>query len=186
MEKRKVAIIFTQLDYLILENLTTNLNFPNICDIKIGQKTFGEDASEEKIKIEIEKYPLQEKLGFRFSGMKIFDGKDWKIYDRKYGSKFTEETVKNGFIEYFTDKGVIRTDLIKKCISELEKLESLFETQKLYRFYSSSILIIYENETIIVRCIDFAHVFEIKDNGIDQSYLYGVKSLIQVIKSCIF
>ncbi|CAD7933953.1 unnamed protein product [Amoebophrya sp. A120] len=56
--------------YLVLQDVTHNMLLPCVCDIKIGQQTYDPLASASKRKKCIEKYPLQEKLGFRLVGMK--------------------------------------------------------------------------------------------------------------------
>lgn len=40
----------------------------NICDIKLGRRTYGPDASADKIEQERSSYRYQEQLGFRFVG----------------------------------------------------------------------------------------------------------------------
>lgn len=117
--------------------------------------------------------------------MKIYENGEPKKFDRHWASKFDEITIKDGFIAFFTDNGELRKDLMKKCLVELEKIKQVFEKQKQFRFYASSILIIYENNEILVKSIDFAHVFEIKDDGLDSGYLYGVKNIIKLINMII-
>jgi len=54
-----------------LENICYHFDKPTVLDLKMGTQTYGEDASKEKIELEINKYPPQKDLGFRFTGMKV-------------------------------------------------------------------------------------------------------------------
>jgi len=77
---------------------------------------------------------------------------------------------------------------MKFYIERLTVLYKWMETQNQYRFYSSSILFLYDstppnNEMKAdVRMIDFAHVSEIRDGGTDSGYIMGLKKLIDCLK----
>jgi len=68
----------------------------------------------------------------------------------------------------------------------LTSLLGWMEIQISYRFYSSSLLFVYDGSTEVfkadVRMIDFAHVSEIKDNGVDEGYVKGLKKLIECLR----
>src|SRR5690242_4890446 len=69
-------------DYIRLENLLQNFSKPCLVDIKLGYRTYDEDATTLKISQEIAKYFYQKTIGFRLSGMKIYDPSDdaYKVY----------------------------------------------------------------------------------------------------------
>ena len=89
------------------------------------------------------------------------------------------------------------TPQIKAVIETIQKINDIkqfFEKQRLYNFYSSSLIVVYEgnlqelsnnhqnneidvNNLVRVKMVDFAHVIPGK-NLIDENYLYGLKSLI--------
>ena len=54
-----------------LEDITFPFRHPSVLDLKMGSQTYDESAKPEKIAAEIEKYPPQKELGFRFTGMKV-------------------------------------------------------------------------------------------------------------------
>lgn len=60
-------------EYLVLEDLTFGRKWPCIMDVKVGTRSFEDDASAEKIAYEKSKFPLQEQAGFRLQGIKVFD-----------------------------------------------------------------------------------------------------------------
>ncbi len=59
-------------DYLRLADLTHAYRHPTIIDIKMGTRTFDDDAPASKRDMELAKFPDQATLGFRFTGMKVF------------------------------------------------------------------------------------------------------------------
>src|SRR5262245_55574837 len=89
----------------------------------------------------------------------------------------------------------LRVDVLKYVLGRLKVLHDWLATQKAYRFFSSSLLFVYEGDSqedfkADVRMIDFAHVFEIKaciglrprsqrqDGGFDDGYVKGLKRLL--------
>lgn len=75
-------------------------------------------------------------------------------------------------------------DVIPQIIAKLNELLEWFESQSSLRFYSASILFVYEGDpsagsNVEVKFIDFAHVFPIKEaNGRDTGFIFGLKNLI--------
>ena len=108
---------------------------------------------------------------------------------------------------YFQFHQTPQLSAIRETIKKFEEIKSLFERQKTYHFYSSSLIVIYEaylednlismsnnnnnNESSLsspsfvnsVRIVmaDFAHVFP-ANNTLDKNYLYGLNSLIDHLK----
>lgn len=83
--------------------------------------------------------------------------------------------------EFFPYK---RKQIIEGYLVKLRLLLEYFKKQSNLRFYSSSLLFLYDgidvNDTPIVdvRMIDFAHVHKIKDGGKDDGYVFGLSNLI--------
>lgn len=135
--------------YLKLENLMHRLSKPSVLDIKMGQRTYDPEAPPEKIALEVAKFPPVMKLGYQLSGMQVFDpvlNKTVK-YDKYYCKKLFEDTmVTQGLGKFFLiDKGM-RKDVLKVVVEKLKGLETWFLEQRIYAFYASSILIVYEGE----------------------------------------
>eukprot|EP01080_Neovahlkampfia_damariscottae_P011279 gene11279-4091_t len=176
-------------EYLTLENLTFNFEQPCILDLKIGRKTYEPTAKKEKIEYEISKYPQQKEIGFRFSGMKIFNGQEeYTHYDQFFGRSITEDKLEDAFKLFFSQAN---SNIITKFLTILKEIENLFENdQKEYKFISSSLLFIYEsqnhqlkNDQIVLKMIDFCHVIHQEESSsIDEDYLHGIKNLIKILK----
>ena len=61
------------LPYLVLGDVNVTSRKPCVIDIKMGQQTFEPTASDEKKRRECLKYPYQSEMGFRVTGMKVYD-----------------------------------------------------------------------------------------------------------------
>ena len=64
-------IIVTPAEYFCLEDCTHPFKKPCIMDLKIGRKVCEQGSNENKILRSIEKYPVQEAIGFRIVGMRV-------------------------------------------------------------------------------------------------------------------
>ena len=72
----------------MLQDLTEKCERPNVMDIKIGSRTYGPDAPEQKRAHEDAKYPgTKRPLGFSVLGIIVNprDGGDAVKYDRSFG-----------------------------------------------------------------------------------------------------
>lgn len=55
-----------------MDDLTWDRCWPSIMDVKVGTRSYEDSASVEKIAYEKHKFPLQERLGLRIQGVKVF------------------------------------------------------------------------------------------------------------------
>jgi 1D-myo-inositol-tetrakisphosphate 5-kinase/inositol-polyphosphate multikinase len=235
---------------MILEDVTFSFEHPCLIDIKIGQQTFEPTASLIKINNELLKYPYQEILGFRISGMKVWNKRLRKYYffDKHFGrslvppectrSGLTGHTSESGkksvvsalalfFYRSLEDNGCVSSDLTAAncgskhgvfCVDLLqhiiEKLQALLQwmkSQTFFKFYSSSVLIVYDSDKAEehsrwfrsergfsendekycrMKMIDFAHAVEnlcvnddlVPERDFDLGYIYGLTNLIAVLQ----
>jgi hypothetical protein len=82
----------------------------------------------------------------------------------------TDVTMKTSLLEFFHNGKRSRLDLVELFLEKLRAILRWFESQGKMRFYSSSLLFIYDGvekdqANVDVRMIDFAHVHEITDGG---------------------
>lgn len=176
------------MSYIVLEDLTTKFSKPSIMDIKVGVQTWDENASPEKAEAERRKYPTQQVVGFRFTGMRVWNEAErrFKEHGRSFGYALDEQNLHKAFEEYLHDGTRVRTELIPPLLDRLREIESWFESQSDFRFYGSSLLFVYDSSSsqpkLDVRMIDFAHVWPITEpNGRDDGYLLGLRN----IKRCL-
>lgn len=188
-----VNTTYKHIDFLVLEDITASMKNPNVMDIKMGQRTYGEDASPEKILEEESKYPYQHVLGMRISGAKIFDRtqKTYKYLDRHWGRTITPDTLINAMELFFLPAELdeeVRMDVgvsvLTQFLKEVKKMYIIF-TQKndMLRMYASSLLISYDHsKNLCVKIIDFSHVHENHTGTpiFDTGFAHGLSTIISV------
>lgn len=194
--------------YLKLEDLTRTFKNPCIMDVKMGRVTWDPNASEVKRKREESKYPPLKNLGFQFLGCRIAGELTSAKLDKSWGRGLDEGEILSGLERFLSGAGSSeRKEIIRlKILSRLCKIRDWFLTQSSFRFYASSILILYEglcpndigsqassdsdeelrNEReplVDLRMIDFAHVFDGEPECPDENYIFGLNNLISSIEA---
>jgi hypothetical protein len=173
--------------YVVIQDLTHEYKKPCICDIKMGTSSVGEDASPEK------KASMGAKdaatttatLGIRLVGARVYqvDKDDYLQYDKKWGQALKDENFTENLAKFFHNGKEYVTEVIDPFLELLKPLEEWFDKQSELRFYSSSLLFIYDGhpdanrKDVRLKMIDFAHVHPIKDGGKDDGYILGLKNL---------
>ncbi|XP_001356421.2 inositol polyphosphate multikinase [Drosophila pseudoobscura] len=105
--------------------------------------------------------------------------------------------------------------LLREVLRQLQEILAWFKRQRMLHFYASSLLICYDyarlssqsqpppspllnghhqhhqcsedpSEWIRVRMIDFAHVYPAEDGQPDENYMFGLQSLIEVVRSILY
>jgi 1D-myo-inositol-tetrakisphosphate 5-kinase/inositol-polyphosphate multikinase len=180
-------------DYIALEDLTATFKKPSIIDFKIGTSVSKEHHDEERRLRKIAKFPLQQKIGFRVSGARIYCEKTGEYYSHDghtFRNVLNEQNVVDVIQNYLFFNGErVRTELLQLIVPKLKALLGIMEKNSLYRFVSSSLLIIYEGEEseddprVEVKMIDFVHVYDLKESEKDESYIKGLTNLILFFES---
>jgi len=137
------------------------------------------------------KYKTPPALGFCICGMKVYipGSSSFITRDKYFGREVTVEGMTMALHTYFYNGKKLQTQPILSVLEQLKRLMVIFEKQTLFRFRSSSLLLVYEGKLDTftnspsprIFMIDFAHTYtgDLGDNIIDEGYLFGLKALIK-------
>lgn len=149
----KLQILGDVQEFIIIEDLSNSLSEPNIIDLKMGTRQYGLKANDDK-KLSQQrkcKYSTSLSLGVRLCGLQIIHNNRKTIYDKYYGRKLNSQEfcdhVWKFLIGMDEDEELLQFKL-RVIIEQLELLEKILSGLDYYRFYGSSILIIYDNNAV--------------------------------------
>jgi len=177
-------------NYFIMEDLTYQYETPCILDIKMGRTSVGEDADPNKREAMEQKdaSTTTVSLGQRITGYRVYNTQTNSFL--KVGKEVTKKIHDGDYVQnlrtFFHNGERFRTELVQYFLHELEKVHHFMNTNHTSRFYSSSLLFVYDAKNPQahgrIKMIDFAHVFDIRDGGKDDGYLFGLERLIHFFR----
>ncbi|XP_014897354.1 inositol hexakisphosphate kinase 2-like [Poecilia latipinna] len=139
-----------QYKFILLENLTWRYTIPCVLDLKMGTQQHGDDTPEEKKAIRIRRcqQSTSATLGVRLSGMQVYhsDSGQFMFMSKLHGHKLTVADFKEALFKFFHSGRRLRRELLSQVLSQLREMQAVLESCESYRFYSSSLLIIYDGE----------------------------------------
>eukprot|EP00759_Apiculatamorpha_spiralis_P054250 PhF_6_TR688/c1_g1_i2/m.1083/K07756/IP6K, IHPK; inositol-hexakisphosphate 5-kinase len=198
---RDLAQTSSSIRFILIRDITNGFARPCVLDVKMGVRGYGLDASVKKKRSKATKSLLTTSatLGIRISGMKLYSRKTDMVtqYDKAVGRELTVQTMLAFLKEFFLDQnGRVDEKLCQIFLNRLAQLQTFFEQQEMFHFFTSSLLLTYDAnnpyDTAEVTMVDFAYTYtadEIFANGTpttihtrrDEMYLVGVKNLRHII-----
>lgn len=147
-------------EFLVLEDLTFPFRYPSVLDVKVGTRDYDDEASEEKRRRHIEKCRMTTSAtyGVRLTGMQVFQPErhTYLCHDKYHGRRLKDEEQLLDELTQYLDNGERSRTAARRAVqvansfrTRLERLRSFVAGQDEWRFYSSSLLFIYEGDSAI-------------------------------------
>ncbi|XP_059186355.1 inositol hexakisphosphate kinase 2-like isoform X2 [Centropristis striata] len=138
LQRLKEAMHCNQYKFILLENLTWRHTLPCVLDLKMGTQQHGDDVTEEKKARKMRKCQTSTAPVYRCdTGQLMF-------MNKFHGRRLSVPDFKEAMFQFFHSGRHLRRELLSPVLRRLRELQAALESCESYRFYSSSLLIIYD------------------------------------------
>lgn len=136
--------------FILLKNVVADFKHPCILDLKIGSRLHGDDASHVKVASQSQKCQMttSSSLGLRLCGMQVYHVPTgvYHSVDKYHGRTLNDKSFQEMLKSFLHNSIEFRSELVNPIVSRLSQLIECLKGLNSYRFYASSLLIIYDGD----------------------------------------
>ncbi|XP_026280090.1 inositol hexakisphosphate kinase 3-like [Frankliniella occidentalis] len=140
----------TTQNFILLENVASQFTFPCILDLKMGTRQYGDADTLAKKQSKMVKVvsTTSAKLGVRVGGMQVYQTTTGRFLCRNklYGRSLSVNGFSQALCKFLHNGKRIRNDVLPPLIKRLEELLEVLHRQEAVRFYTASLLLLYEGQ----------------------------------------
>ncbi|PIA16558.1 SAICAR synthase-like protein, partial [Coemansia reversa NRRL 1564] len=134
--------------FILMADLTASMRRPCILDLKMGTRQHGVDAPAKKVVSQTVKCAAttSKELGVRMCGLQVYkaDRNRYLFQDKYYGRSLNKFTFQRSLLEFIDNGENVMVFMIPVLLTKLRNLYRTVEQIHGFRFFGSSLLLVYD------------------------------------------